>query len=630
MAMSAARAKTMARNRVATGPTMSRLTGRRTWRIGLVTLLAGSIIGLVLLSSGGSGLVGWLATRRAVEHLLEDKSIAIFEQLSAEIGQELLPAERLVVTISNLIEQGHLDPTDDKAVDLALLEGVASSPSLTALLLARNGAPWRSAVRLGDTILTLDAADASLEPDGRQLLEKARRQSTPVWGRPVYAAAIDAVVVNVSQSVSVDGAAVAVVNAAISTEHLRDFVSTAARKRIERARPFILFGRDHVLAYDGDDDRRATSKRPLLPLAEVEWPPLRSLWRATDLAAREEESAAGIVTSTLDIPEGRFLILRKTFEGVAEEPLTLGVILPADILDEYQDALRRTALAALLPVLLGIVVALLVGRLLAGPIRRVSESADHVTALDLSAVDDLPKSRIKELDTLSFAFNSMLNTLRVVERYMPRILVQRLLHSGGSVPSQERDMTIMFTDIAGFTRMSEMMPAREVAAFLNDHFTQVARCVEAEGGTVDKYLGDGLMAFWGAPERLKGRAARGCRAALDIQNALESENRHRRDRRLSPVRLRIGLHRGPTIVGDIGSPSRVDYTVVGDTVNVAQRLQEAGRGLDPSAEVMIVVSDAIVEDAGPGFRFEPAGVMGLQGRDAPMQVFRLVGRVAEL
>jgi adenylate cyclase len=243
----------------------------------------------------------------------------------------------------------------------------------------------------------------------------------------------------------------------------------------------------------------------------------------------------------------------------------------------------------------------------------------------LSALRDLPPSRVKELDRLSAAFNSMLRTLRVVERYVPRTLVQRLLHRGGSVASHERDMTVLFTDIAGFTRMSEALPAREVAAFLNHHFALVAECIEAEQGTVDKYLGDGLMAFWGAPERLKGRASRACRAALAIRASLHRENERRRKRGDEPVRVRMGLHRGPTIVGDIGAPGRVDYTVVGDTVNVAQRLQEAGRGVDPDVEVMIIVSDAIVEDVGPAFRFEPAGSAVLKGRDAPMTIFQLIG-----
>ena len=81
----------------------------------------------------------------------------------------------------------------------------------------------------------------------------------------------------------------------------------------------------------------------------------------------------------------------------------------------------------------------------------------------------------------------------------------------------------MFTDIVGFTRLSERLPPEAVAELLNQHFTQVAHAVEAEGGTVDKFIGDGLMAFWGAPEKLKNRAARACRAALAIRAAIEAE-----------------------------------------------------------------------------------------------------------
>jgi class 3 adenylate cyclase len=164
-----------------------------------------------------------------------------------------------------------------------------------------------------------------------------------------------------------------------------------------------------------------------------------------------------------------------------------------------------------------------------------------------------------------------------------------------------------------------------VAALLNEHFALLAACVEAEGGTVDKYLGDGMMAFWGAPERVKGRAARACRAALAMREAIAGDNARRRAEGRSPVRVRIGIHRGPLVVGNIGAPGRINYTVVGDTVNVAQRLQDLGRKVADGGECVIIVSDAVVEDAGNGLAFAEFGALPVRGRQEPVAAFELRG-----
>jgi hypothetical protein len=125
--------------------------------------------------------------------------------------------------------------------------------------------------------------------------------------------------------------------------------------------------------------------------------------------------------------------------------------------------------------------------------------------------------------------------------------------------------------------------------------TLVIGRIEAEGGTVDKLMGDGVMAFWNAPERQPDHAARALRAALAIRERLLRVNLTA----VHPVKLRIGLHTGPTVVGNVGSPSRLSYTIVGDTVNVASRVEKAGKDLLPDAEVAVLLSAATAEAVGP-------------------------------
>jgi class 3 adenylate cyclase len=168
------------------------------------------------------------------------------------------------------------------------------------------------------------------------------------------------------------------------------------------------------------------------------------------------------------------------------------------------------------------------------------------------------------------------------------------------------------------------MTAPEAADFLNGHFTMVADRVEAEGGVIDKYMGDSVMAIWGAPERVPDRADRACRAALAIADGLRAFNREQAERGAAQIRMRIGVHLGRVVVGNIGSPGRINYTVIGDPVIVAQRLEEAGKQLGgEEQDIVILVSGAVRAAVTNDFRLAPVGPHKLRGRSEEIEVFAL-------
>ena len=155
--------------------------------------------------------------------------------------------------------------------------------------------------------------------------------------------------------------------------------------------------------------------------------------------------------------------------------------------------------------------------------------------------------------------------------------------------------------------LAEHLSTPETAAFLNDHFRLLAICVEAEGGTIDKFIGDSLMAFWGAPDAQLDHAARACRAA----RAIAAADRMRTiaidaSKGVKPVRIRVAIHTGPTIVGNIGAPGRINYTIIGDTVNIAQRIENiAKEHMTADDEVVVLVSEVVLKFAGPSLGSDP-------------------------
>ena len=181
-----------------------------------------------------------------------------------------------------------------------------------------------------------------------------------------------------------------------------------------------------------------------------------------------------------------------------------------------------------------------------------------------------------------------------------------------------RDTSILFADIVGFTARCESLPPEEVAAFLNQFFSLAADAVFAFGGTLDKFIGDAVMAFFGAPLPQHDHAERAVRSALRMMRSLERWNSEREKADLDRIDIRVAINSGPVVVGDIGSAERVDYTVLGNTVNVSARLEE--HVAKPGTVVLGESTHEAVKDL---FPVEALGAVQLKGLKRKIAVFRL-------
>jgi adenylate cyclase len=215
---------------------------------------------------------------------------------------------------------------------------------------------------------------------------------------------------------------------------------------------------------------------------------------------------------------------------------------------------------------------------------------------------------------------------KAFSRYLAPALVERLakdpsrLQLGG----ESRDVSVLFADVRDFTGRSEGLSAAEVVQFLNGVLTPLTQSVLVEAGTIDKYFGDGLMAFWNAPLDVTDHAERACAAALAMREALPALNaRLEAGRSERPIEIGVGINTGEAFVGNMGSDMRFDYSIVGDTVNVASRLEEATKELG----VPIVVAESTMRQA-PAFVFVPLGEIVLRGRSHPTPIYALHGTAA--
>jgi adenylate cyclase len=363
-------------------------------------------------------------------------------------------------------------------------------------------------------------------------------------------------------------------------------------------------------------------EKPLLSISEVNDPVIERLKSVS--SSPEIVSQDGINLGEIDFEDKRYGVVTKPITTYGDTPIIIGAYFDGSGIASLMISILRTILIGAIILLIGLGVVLWLSRVITRPIRQTAEVASAIAALDFDGIDPLPRNRIREIDDLATAFNGMLVGLKSFGRYVPRNLVRQLIreHREGA-GIEERDLTVMFTDIAGFTSACEGMTPPDVAEFINHHLTLVSNCIEQEGGTIDKYIGDAVMAFWGAPDSIDHQTQRAVRAAAALQIALAADNQERARKNLPPVRIRIGIHTGPLIVGDIGSPNRINYTVIGDVVNTTQRLEALGKEVDADAESIVLVSRSVKDSVGQEMKFDEIGPMKVKGRQGEIEVYRL-------
>jgi len=267
---------------------------------------------------------------------------------------------------------------------------------------------------------------------------------------------------------------------------------------------------------------------------------------------------------------------------------------------------------------------------LSRPILRLAEDARRVEEGDYTPRPCITLDRHDELGQLSRSFQHM--TVGLAERdkvrdvlgkvTSPAIaaeLTRRKLLLGG----EEKKVTILFSDLRNFTPLSESLQAGELLELLNAYLTSMSQIVDQHGGVVDKYIGDAVMALFGVPLEMPDQAEQALLAALKMRIALGDLNHRLFQPRGYTIGFGIGIHTGTVVAGNVGSPQRYNYSVIGDDVNVASRLQTLTRNVDYDAD--IIVSDATLRESTTQFQTRMLGEASVKGKQQPVLIHALLG-----
>ena len=305
----------------------------------------------------------------------------------------------------------------------------------------------------------------------------------------------------------------------------------------------------------------------------------------------------------------------------------MGVVVPEDdFIGALKKANRVTIAISFGVLLIAILSASLLAQSISRPISALAEETKRIREFDLEGKTEIT-SHIHEIQLMSDAIAAMRTGLQAFGRYVPAGLVRQLIRTGqeARIGGEKRELTILFTDVEGFTTLSEDIDPEELMLHFSDYLDDLTPIIMEQHGTIDKYTGDGIMAFWGAPVRDEDHAEHACRAALLCQRRVQALNAAWKAEGKLPMPTRIGIHTGESIVGNLGSVERMNYSVLGDSVNLASRLE----GVNKVYGTRTIVSAATFAKVSDRFLFRPLDIVAVKGKKLGIRIYELVAETGD-
>jgi len=289
--------------------------------------------------------------------------------------------------------------------------------------------------------------------------------------------------------------------------------------------------------------------------------------------------------------------------------------------------LHLVAAVCLFSCIVGILLAIFLTRAITKSLLAIENEMRKVQSFHVDERFDL-QTRILEVARMKTALDAMKSGLRSFGKYIPVDLVRKLILIGkdAATGAEKMELTVMFTDIADFSTIAERMDPSALAEYLADYLKGMTGPIIRNKGTVNKYLGDGIMSFWGAPVTIKDHVLSTCSAALECRHFSELMAEEYLRKGLQPFYTRIGINTGEVFVGNFGTEEFLDYTAVGDHVNLAARIE----GLNKQYGTQILMSEYTAMYAGEAFVLRPIDTVRVKGRRGGVKIFELVGPVGDV
>jgi adenylate cyclase len=583
---------------------------RKRLRLPLIAALALAFISLSL-TSGIAYIVVLAGATNTAEKFVLDRAGRVVDAQTASIKIKLDAVTDRLQMVAALAGSGRLDISSPVDVRETLWVMMTQVPAISSAAFATFDLKMVRVARGPDGQVIRDTISLADLPRGLERFRELQTSHVTFWGALFWNDVLHQPVLNVRTPIRrIDDAFIGGLLATVALGDLSLLIGEASQE--SGGRYFILVGRerDRVLAHRRLIDPRGldlSADRELPTIKEVDDPVLARIW-SSPIRSPLIDRGLGDVGHIIEAEGRRWVFVYRELLGYGPEPWLVGQYFPLEDATSDLDRLTNGAIVGGATLAVAAVLALLIGLSMARSIRTITSAAESIERLEF----DQPfhrSSRLREIDDAGHSLDKARGALKWFGAYVPHRLVFRLMELGeDAVRSRRRNVTVMFSDIVEFTPQAEDLPEQQTADLLNHHFALLGACIDHEQGVIDKYIGDAVMAVWGGLSRMEDHADHAVRAALAIAQVIAEDNAVRR------------------AAGE--APGRVNFTVVGDTVNIAQRFEQLGKEFMKDGEEIVVLASGSTMGAvrdrdalglGP---LEPEQRI-VKGHDEPVEVYRL-------
>ena len=609
-------------------------------RIGIRSAISALVLTSIVVSAVGVHLLWW-RTAQQVSQTLAD---TINDQIVSAVGDELQSitseARSSMLAVRTLLVEKVFDPRDAGKREVVFLSQLRSQPTISWVAFAWPDGAFFAGHKLGDGVIEMleitgdrkirinryeyvsddirlkasRVEDTNYSVTDQEWFREAIRSNDEHWSTLTTHPNGERLAAAFASPIEIDQKPAGVIAIIIELTRVSNFLSQLTVGKSAGA--FILERDGRVVASPDANASEVNALKTDHPLFPVAVDAIRQ-------AGSAYNPGEGEVFRSQVSRDGK--VYQAVLTPISFPGWSLVTVVPeSEFLGPVQMTIRKLVIGlAALIVFAGLLSAWLAQRLIAAPLIKVVGEIRHVERFDLDKVERHP-SRLTEIENLSGAIGDMAQGLAAFGKYIPADLVKRLISDGNGarLGGAVRPMSVMFIDLAGFTGMSERLGDR-IIPLLSRYFDCVSTQIQDQGGTIDKFIGDAVMAFWGAPAPNPDHAADCCRAALACRRALAEASLV--DDHGQPIKIRIGVNSGDMLVGNIGSEVRLNYTVIGDAVNIASRLESTNKTYGST----IIIGPETRRLAGERIVVRELDRLAVYGRAGGLQIYELLGMAGE-
>lgn len=623
-------------------PIDTKAAAKRSLRLPIGLVLIGGFGGLVLATVGLALYLGFFSAAINTETLVGNQVVGLVDELENDIEAQLVPIQRRAEWVARQVEKGELDPGRLDEWDQLARGFLAGDPRRVGMAVSAFDGRARTYQARNGEVLVRTVGSGRIVSELRELTERKKASPGPSWNDPMLGEGRRSVVITLLTPLLREGELIGAFIQGLTVSTLSQRLEGLAQKA--GATPYILFGRTLVLAHPALTEPESPSQprgprraeggsfaqegSPLPELSEIPDDFLPDIWSPdefdprlfSNLRVTESPDARneGMGFRAVETENGPRMFLYREISGYGSQPWIIGVHFSRDIADAEIDRLFRSAAAGGGVLIIAVICAVLLSRMAVRPVGRLASAAAQIEAGNLAEVEPLPPTPLRELNDANVSFNRMVEGLRerdlirdLFGRYVPETVAATLITDRGGLGPQLSTATVLFADLAGFTAMSERLDPPAIVEVLNGYFSAMVDIIEGHGGVVTQFQGDAILAIYNVPIADPDHAQKAVRTAIEMQRAVAA--RTFAGHRLS---CRIGINTGEVVAGSVGASGRLSYTVHGDAVNLAARLEQLNKRYETQTLISGTTAN-LIEDV----ELRAMGEVEIRGKDEPVTLF---------